>query len=74
MPRHPRIAPGGLVYHVLNRSVGRMKMFRSAKDFAAFHQLLIDAHQRTPIGLLGNLRRWESLIIAWGRPCKSMRR
>jgi hypothetical protein len=28
MPRTARVAPGGLVYHVLNRSVGRMHMFR----------------------------------------------
>ena len=52
MPRRPRIAPGGHVYHVLNRSVGRMNMFRTDKDFAAFHDLLNDAHQRLPTRLL----------------------
>src|SRR5581483_9210058 len=36
MPRSARIAPGGLVYHVLNRGVRRMTLFRSHKDYLAF--------------------------------------
>jgi hypothetical protein len=32
MSRTARVAPGGLVYHVLNRSVGRMHMFRKEAD------------------------------------------
>jgi len=52
MARHPRIAPGGLVYHVLNRSVGKMKMFKQEKDFEAFERLLLEAHQRLPLRLL----------------------
>ena len=30
MPRTARVAPGGFVYHVLNRSAGRMQMFRKS--------------------------------------------
>ena len=52
MPRKPRIAPGGLVYHVLNRAVGRMHMFRADADFDAFHRVMIEAHQRHPIRIL----------------------
>jgi putative transposase len=52
MPRHARVAPAGLVYHVLNRSVGRMQMFRRDADFEAFERILIDAHQRHPIRIL----------------------
>jgi len=52
MPRHPRIAPGGLVYHVLNRTVGRMKMFRRSADYDAFLRVLILAHQRYPMRIL----------------------
>src|SRR2546421_672075 len=52
MPRRPRIAPGGRVYHVLNRSVGKMKMLRTQKDFAAFESLLEQALQRHPIRIL----------------------
>jgi putative transposase len=52
MPRRPRSAPGGLVYHVLNRSAGRVKLFRTDKDFLAFQSLLLEAHGRLPIPLL----------------------
>jgi putative transposase len=68
MARRPRIAPGGLVYHVFNRSVGKMKMFRHPKDFAAFESLLIEAHQRFPIRLLAWCimgTHWH--FVAWPR-------
>ncbi|MGA2497788.1 MAG: transposase, partial [Tepidisphaeraceae bacterium] len=52
MPRKPRIAPGGLVYHVLNRTVGKMHMFRTDADFDAFQRVMIEAHQRHPIRIL----------------------
>lgn len=68
MPRRARIAPGGLVYHVLNRSVARMKMFRTERDFAVFHELILQAHQRHPIRLLGwcvMSNHWH--LVAWPR-------
>src|SRR5688572_3372106 len=46
MPRTARVAPGGLVYHVLNRAVGRIHLFRKDADFLAFQRIMIDAHQR----------------------------
>ena len=52
MPRRPRAAPGGYVYHVLNRSAGGVKLFRSDKDLLAFQSLLLEAHERLPIPLL----------------------
>jgi putative transposase len=52
MPRRARATPGGLVYHVLNRAVGRMKMFRREPDFAAFARVLHEAHERHPIRIL----------------------
>src|ERR1700733_9331834 len=36
MPRTARIAPGGIVFHVLNRSGGRAKLFNNDDEFAAF--------------------------------------
>jgi hypothetical protein len=36
MPRQARKAPGGLIYHVLNRAAGKGDLFRHDKDFAAF--------------------------------------
>ena len=52
MPRRARVAPGGLVYHVLNRSVGRMTLFRRDADFQAFNRLILEAHQRHPVRIL----------------------
>src|SRR5438132_451707 len=52
MARLPRFAPGGIVYHVLNRTVGRMAMFRKPADYDAFLRVLLQAHQRHPIRIL----------------------
>src|SRR5438067_1726188 len=52
MSRTARAAPPGLVYHVLNRSVGRMKMFRRDADFDAFERIIREAHERHPLRLL----------------------
>ena len=68
MPRKPRIAPGGIIYHVLNRSVGRMRMFRNDGDFDAFDRLLIEAHQRTPMRILAYCimsNHWH--FVVWPR-------
>ncbi len=47
MPRRPRIATGGLAYHVLNRRVGRLPLFESPADYAAFEAILQTAHEQT---------------------------
>jgi putative transposase len=52
MPRIARKAPGGLVYHVLNRANGRLRLFKKDEDFLAFETVLILAHQRVPIRIL----------------------
>jgi putative transposase len=52
MPRVARIAPGGLIYHVLNRGVGRMTLFRSRKDHEAFQRCLVATQQTTPMRVL----------------------
>jgi putative transposase len=48
MARKPRVAPGGIVYHVLNRGVGRRTIFRSPRDFDAFEKALHAALDRFP--------------------------
>jgi putative transposase len=53
MPRTARAADGGIVYHVLNRGNGRMKIFRKPGDYQAFVDLLIDAKQRAAVELFG---------------------
>src|ERR1700722_14686930 len=52
MPRKARNAPGGLVYHVLNRANGRLRLFKKEDDFVAFERVMILAHQRVPIRIL----------------------
>jgi putative transposase len=53
MPRTARNAPGGLVYHVLNRANGRLRLFKDADDYVAFEQVMLLAHRRVPIRILG---------------------
>jgi len=52
MPRLARVAPGGLVYHVLNRANGRLRLFREEPDFLAFYKVLLQAHARHSIRIL----------------------
>ena len=52
MPRVARKAPGGLVYHVLNRANGRLRLFKKDEDYAAFEKVLLAAFERVPIRIL----------------------
>ena len=52
MPRRARECPGGLTYHVLNRAVARIDLFKSVKDHEAFQKTLREAHARLPIDVL----------------------
>jgi REP-associated tyrosine transposase len=52
MPRKARVAPGGLVYHVLNRAVAKLPLFRKEADYLAFERILIEAHARHPVDIL----------------------
>ncbi|MCH7814103.1 MAG: hypothetical protein IID40_08795 [Planctomycetes bacterium] len=40
MPRTARAIEAGLVYHVLNRGNGRMRLFHKDEDFAAYERVL----------------------------------
>ena len=44
--------PGHLIYHVLNRGNGRMRLFHKDADFAAFQDVLAEGLQRYPVDLL----------------------
>ena len=52
MPRRLRFATGGYVYHVLNRAVGRARIFKKSQDYAAFERVLKEAKARLPMRLL----------------------
>ncbi len=40
MPRTARIAPGGVVFHVLNRANARATIFEDDDDFMAFERVM----------------------------------
>jgi putative transposase len=52
MPRAPRITAGGIVYHVLNRGVGRRRLFFKEDDYRAFETLTVEAVRRTALRVL----------------------
>ena len=43
MPRRPRLAAGGLAYHVLNRRVERLPLFETRADYTDFEEILAEA-------------------------------
>ena len=49
MPRTSRVAPGGMVFHVTNRGVGRMRLFDADDDYAAFERVLTETLQIQPM-------------------------
>ena len=49
MPRTARVAPGGMVFQVLNRGVARMQLFEKAADYQAFEQVLRDTLDQSPM-------------------------
>jgi putative transposase len=53
MPRTARKAPGGVVFHVINRGVGRRCIFDKDEDFSAFERVMVHALTAHPVRLLG---------------------
>lgn len=52
MPRPKRTAPGGFVYHVLNRANARRQIFAQAGDYRAFEETLAEMQERVPMRIL----------------------
>jgi len=52
MPRTARLAPGGMVYHVINRGVGKQQLFFSDDDYLAFEQVIVETLEKRPMRLL----------------------
>lgn len=42
-----------MVFHVLNRRVGRQRLFRKASDYAAFEEILVETLEATPMRICG---------------------
>jgi hypothetical protein len=49
MPRTARFAPGGMLFHVLNRGVRRMRVFRAEKDYDAFLRVVEETLRVAPM-------------------------
>ena len=68
MGRPHRADDGGLIYHVLNRANGRMRIFEKDADFEAFEQVLEEAVERSRTRLLAYCvmpNHWH--LIVWPR-------
>jgi len=68
MPRTNRIAPGGWVFHVLNRGNARLAIFEDDDDFAAFESLLRETCERFSMRLLAYClipNHWH--LVLWPR-------
>ena len=61
MSRTARVAPGGLIYHALNRTVAGLPLFRKQADYEAFTRIMLDAHRRHPIRVLA----WSLMPNHW---------
>ncbi len=48
MPRTSRATEAGMVYHVLNRGNGRMRIFHKDGDYEAFQRVLAEGYSATP--------------------------
>ena len=49
MPRASRYLPGGMVFHVLNRAVGRRTLFSKEADYLAFERVLEETLRTRPM-------------------------
>jgi putative transposase len=68
MPRHARVTPGGYVYHILNRTVAGLPLFRKEADFEAFERIMVEAHERHPLRILAwCLMRNHWHFVVWPR-------
>jgi putative transposase len=52
MPRTARVAPGGFVFHILNRGNERRELFEADSDYLAFLRVLTQTAERIPVRIL----------------------
>ncbi len=53
MPRKARVTPGGMVFHVLNRGVGRRQLFETKADYDAFENIIAETLDKCPMRICG---------------------
>ena len=52
MPRTARNAPGGMVFHVINRGVGKQQLFFNDDDYVAFERVIRETLAKRPMRIL----------------------
>jgi putative transposase len=68
MPRAARVAPGGMVFHVLNRGNDRRDIFEDQGDYEAFLRVMHETQQRIEMRILAYCllpNHWHFLL--WPR-------
>ena len=66
MARRTRCSAAGHVYHVLNRALGRVTLFRKPADYAAFEKILRQAWERLgmrPLSYVVMPNHWH--LVVW---------
>ena len=51
MPRTNRVAPAGVIFHVLNRANARARIFEKALDYEAFVRVIGETAKRIPVDI-----------------------
>jgi putative transposase len=54
MPKTARNAPGGMVFHVLNRGVGNQQLFFNDDEYLAFEWLIQGRLEKHAMQILGD--------------------
>ena len=68
MPRRLREATGGMVFHVLNRAVGRSTIFENEQDYRAFERTLWEAIEFQRMRVLSYCimpNHWHLVLRPW---------
>ncbi len=69
MPRTARAAVGGVVYHVINRGNGRMRIFHKPADYDAYVKILLEGLEVVPtmrvLGYCLMPNHWH--LVLWPR-------
>ena len=52
MPRTARVAPGDVIFHVLNRANARSRIFENERDYHALEHVMADTIQHVPVRIL----------------------
>ena len=55
MPRTARVAPGGMIFHVLNRGNDRRTIFETESDYLAFLRVLSETSEEVHLRILAQL-------------------